>query len=100
MLIRIGMDGFLKISIFNISDDNEQTESRQNKLQERFKNSGVKKAIIIAIVPHVQENYYNIKRLWLETAMDKFSRSFTIAIDRKLCNILLGLMSHSETHPC
>ena len=65
-----------------------------------LKTLGVKKAIIIAIVPHAQENYYNIKRLWLETAMDKFSRSFTIATDLKLCNILLGLMSHSATHPC
>ena len=30
----------------------------------------------------------------------KFSRSFTIATDLKLCYILLGLMLHSATHPC
>ena len=27
-------------------------------------------------------------------------RSFTIATDLKLCNILFGLMSHSSMHPC
>lgn len=102
MLIRIGMDGgggFMKIclSIFNL---NEGDESEQIRMTARFKNSGVKRTIIIALVPDVQENYYNIKRLWLEAGIDKFSRRFTIATDLKLCNILLGLMSHSSSHPC
>ena len=60
----------------------------------------MKKVMIIAIVPDIQENYCNIKRLWIETGIDRLSRKFTIASDLKLCNILLGLMSHGSTHPC
>ena len=44
----------------------------------------------------MQENYYNVKRLWMEAGIDKLSRKFTIATDLKLYNILLGLMSHSQ----
>ena len=38
--------------------------------------------------------------MWLECGIDKLSRQYTIATDLKLCNILLGLMSHSSAHPC
>ena len=40
------------------------------------------------------------KRLWLEAGIDKIIRSYTIATDLKLCNILLGMTSHSSSHPC
>ena len=32
--------------------------------------------------------------------LDKLNYRFTIATDLKLCNILLGLMTHSSLHPC
>ena len=41
-----------------------------------------------------------MKRLWLETRLDSLTRAYTIATDLKLCNVLLGLMSHSSSHPC
>ena len=56
--------------------------------------------MVIGIVPEIQENYFNVERLWLEMSIDKLSRSFTIPTDLKLRNILLGLMSHSSQHPC
>lgn len=103
-LIRIGLDGgrgFMKVclSIFNLDEKAKEFWSTK-RLGERFQDSGVKKVLILGIVPDIQENYVNIKRLWLETGIDRIARKFTIATDLKLCNILLGLQSHSSTHPC
>ena len=99
LLIRIGLDdggGSLKVclSVFDFG------QTKKSRLGERFKDSGIKKVMIIGIVPEMQENYFNVKRLWLETGIEKISRPFTIATDLKLANILLGLMSHSSQHPC
>ena len=101
MIVRIGMDGgggFMKVclSVF----DMRQEKKEQGRLKNRFKDSGVKKLVILAIVPDIQENYINIKRIWLEAGLDKIHRNYTIGSDLKLCNILLGLMSHSSSHPC
>ena len=98
MLIRIGLDsgaGFFKVclSIFDLRDTKQS-----GRLDARFKDSGIKKVMVIGIVPEIQENYF--KRLWLEMSIDKLSRSFAISTDLKLCNILLGLLSHSSHHPC
>ena len=100
MIVRIGMDGggFMKVclSVF----DMHQEKKEQGRLKNRFKDSGVKKLLILAIVPDIQENYINVKRIWLEAGLDKIHQNYTIASDLKLCNILLGLMSHSSSHPC
>ena len=103
MLVRIGMDGgggFLKVCLSAFEFENEENNSEKRRIVERFKNSGVKKVFIIAAVPDVQENFYNVKRIWHEVGLDSLTRKFTIATDLKLCNILLGLMSHSSSHPC
>ena len=102
LLVRMGMDGgggFHKIclSVFQLQ---RNTAGYGKRLDEKFKDSGLKKIIILAIVPEVQENYANLKRLWLEAGIDKITRGYTIATDPKLCNILLGMMSHSSSHPC
>ena len=104
LLIRIGLDGgggFMKVclSIFNL-DEKAQESWSTKRLGKRFQDSGVKKVIVLGIVPDIEENYVNIKRLWLETGIDRIARKFTIATDLKLCNIFLGLQSHSSTHPC
>ena len=44
--------------------------------------------------------YRRIILNWLKTGIKTFRREYTIATDLKLCNILLGLMTHSSTHPC
>ena len=95
-LVRIGLDGdggFLKVcmSIFNLSKTTSQKVSAK-----KFKDSGVKKVIIIAISPNIAENYVNIKKMWLNIGLHTMPRKFTILTDLKLCNILLGLISHSS----
>ena len=104
MLIRIGLDGgvgFMKIclSIFESESKPPPAIKKRKRLGERFKDSGVKNVVVIGIVPDIQENYLNVKRLWLETRLDSLTRAYTIAMDLKLCNVLLGLMSHSSSHP-
>lgn len=96
MILKIGIDGgggFLKVTL-SVFDLNESVNTTKTK------DSGVKKCFLIGIVPCVPENYVNVKRLWLNIAIDGFQREFTIAADLKLCNILLGLMAHGSLHPC
>ena len=105
MLIRIGLDGgggfmIICLSIFELESKPPPAIKTRKRLGERFKDSGVKKVVVIGIVPDIQENYLNVKRLWLETRLDSLTRAYTIATDLKLCNVLLGLMSHSSSHPC
>ena len=65
-----GGGGFLKVclDVFDLKkdhpseEDESQTPKKKKQLDEIFKESGVKK-MIIALVPEVQENYCNIKRL-------------------------------------
>ena len=101
VLIKISIDGgggFLKIctSVFDINDPIPKVGGGLTK---KFLESGVKKVLIIGIAPDVNEYYVNVKRLWLNSGVDKL-RGYTIATDLKLCNVLLGLMSHSSCHPC
>ena len=39
-------------------------------------------------IPDIQENYINLKRLWIEAGLDRLTRKFTIATDLKLCKVL------------
>ena len=100
-LIRVGLDGgggFLKVcmSIFDLLS----SQSKTSKCEKKIKNSGVKKVFIIGIAPGIPENYINVRTLWRSIGLHQLSYNFTIATDLKLCNILLGLMTHSSMHPC
>lgn len=102
VLIKISIDGgggFLKIcvSVFEINDPIPKAGAG---LLKKYLESGVKKLFVIGIAPTVKESYVNVKRLWLNSGVDKLQRGYTIATDLKLCNILLGLMNHSSCHPC
>lgn len=68
--------------------------------QKNLKTRALKKLILIAVAPDVPENYVNVKKIWINLGLHKLDQKFTIATDLKLCNILLGLMTHSSTHPC
>ena len=99
VLIKISVDGgggFLKIcaSIFEIDDP---TPRVSGALSKKFLESGVKKILIVG--PDVSENYVIVKRLWINCDVDKL-RNYRVATDLKLCNILLGMMSHSSCHLC
>ena len=80
--------------------DFKNSTSPSKVLAKEFKDSGVKKVLVIGIVSNVQENYINLKALWINIGIHLLNKDFTIATDLKLCNILLGLMSHSSLHPC
>ena len=104
MLTRIGIDGgggFFKMcfSVFDINEKKEQ-EGIKKRLEARFLDSGVKKAMIIAIAPNIQEHFVNLKRLWHKASLDKISKYYSVASDLKLLNTMLGLMSHSSVHHC
>ena len=98
--LRIGLDGgggFIKIclSVFNPEDTMKDT-----CLSKQFKHTGVKKALILALVPKTQENQFNVKRLWINSNIDDLKSEFTIATDLKMINILLGIQNHACNHPC
>ena len=102
VLIRIGIDGgggFLKICL-SIFDINDPFSNVQSGVSNKFKESGVKKIFLIAIVPNMPENYVNVKKLWINLCLQTLDKRFTVAKDLKLCNILLGMMSHISMHPC
>ena len=100
VILRVSLDGggeFIKVclSIFD-----PEITLRGKCLSKQFKDTGVKKAFIIALVPDTPEIQHNVKRLWINTGLDSLERRFTIATDLKMINILIGLMSHSCSHPC
>ena len=109
---KIGVDGgggFLKICMNIISEDDEdQPVVKKRRLfkdgpeGEAFKDASVKKLLILALVPDVQENYANVATLWnllhLEP-LDEYG-DVKVAADLKLCNIMLGLQNHASLHPC
>ena len=108
-LVKIGIDGgggFLKVTLNIIQTTTSEEESVLGK-RRRYsdgvrvntgKDTGVKKSYILLIVPAISETYNNIKTLL--DLLDLDSIHFIIASDLKLCNIILGLQSHSATHCC
>ena len=102
LLIKIGIDGGSGFLIFcmKIFDINNLVSKNESSLSKKRKDSGVKKAFLIAAVLDVSEDYVNVKKLWISLGLQKLDCKFTIITDFKLCNILLGMMSHSSSHPC
>ena len=104
-LIRIGLDGgggFLKVcsSIFDVEAP-ISSALQSGRFGKKFKDSGVKKVLILGIAQGVQENYVNLKKLWINIGLDKLKDyDFTIATDLKLANVILGMQNHSSTPPC
>ena len=102
LLVKVGIDnrgGFLKICLSVFDMDNLVSGSKV-ALSNKFKDSGVKKVFLVAAVSDVLENYQNVKKLWLKLGLQNRDRRFTIATDLKLCNIILGMMLHSNCRPC
>lgn len=68
----------------------------------QFRDSAVKKLLIIGLAQSTQEKHVNVSRIWsaidLNTSLSKFIA--TIATDLKLANILSGMMAHSSKYPC
>ena len=101
IVVRIGLDGgggFFKVWL-SVYDLDAQEAPPVKTLSKKYKGTGVKKIFVIGITPDVPKKYSNVK-VWNSIGLSSFNRSFNIATDLKLCNILLGLMSHSSQYPC
>ena len=64
LLIKIGIDrgdGFLKFCTSALDNDNLVSKN-ESGLSKNFKDSGVKKTFLIAVVPDVPQNYVNVKK--------------------------------------
>lgn len=94
-MIKLGIDGgggFLKFCL--------SLYSKYIEAPGKFKDTGVKRVFIIAICPDTQENYSNLKSLWIRMGIHSTKYSYIVASDLKILNILLGLMSHGANFPC
>ncbi len=107
--VKVGIDGgggFVKACMGVISDSvpHSPTSSPVAKKPptpiggERFKETGVKKLMIIGIGQGIPENHQNMRTFMSELQLG--SLSFCLATDLKLSNILAGLMSHASSFPC
>lgn len=103
--LKFGIDGgggFLKVCLSVQTPDPVVRDLRQKYVEgvaaKKFKDSGVKKLFILAVVAGTQENYENVHHLWSLLHINNFPG--TIATDLKLANILVGIMSHSSSFPC
>ncbi len=105
-LVKIGIDGgggFLKVclNILRVEDD-ERPRRRatyaEGACASSFSDGGVKRLLILAIVEDVCESYSNLQALLQLLKLEEVS--FTLAVDMKLANALLGLQCASSSHPC
>lgn len=86
-----------------VQDDNEEQVSKRQKYSDNFfkntfKDSVVKKLLMLGIVQYTQENYKNVSELWKILDINKFLG--TIATDLKLANIMLGIIRSASLYPC
>ena len=64
----------------------------------KYKNTGEKKSILLAVSADTPETYENTKAIFEMTNVNILP--FKLASDHKMLNILLSLQTHSSTHPC
>lgn len=106
---KTGMDGggdFLKICL-NMEKDGESVPEQvkrprfsysEGAFASNFKDSGVKKLMILAIGEDVYENYTNIKVLLDLIKIDDIE--YINAFDMKLANAYIGIGTAASTYPC
>ncbi len=110
--VKVGIDGgggavgFLKACMGVIGDDEPRSPTASPLAQkppvpiggDRFKETGVKKLMIVGIGQGIPENHENMRTFMTELQLR--SLAFCLATDLKLSNILAGLMSHASSYPC
>ena len=107
---KVGMDGgggFMKICLNLIRVQNELSSPAKSKTRQtyqdglctnKFKDNGVRKLIILAIVQGVQETHYNMKVLFDLLGITKIS--FSACSDMKMANIVCGIGTCASKYPC
>ncbi|XP_047130336.1 uncharacterized protein LOC105848372 [Hydra vulgaris] len=94
-IARISIDGgqnFLKV-IINVFDPKNHYSS-----SEMYKDSGVKRCFILAIVEMVSEDNGNLQKLLELLKLEEVD--FSLAFDLKCANSVFGLSSHSGKYAC
>jgi len=108
MQYKVGIDGdreFLKYTLTIYDDEETHVPTKRIKYSEgigsrnRFKSTGVKKILILALAAKVPEGYYNCKKI-IDLLQLNEQLSYKIAADLKLHNIIIGIQSHSSSFPC
>ena len=110
---KIGIDGgggFLKIcqNIILDTEEGEVTTPKKRRLYtdgtegDAHRDTSIYKLHILALVPDIPENYFNVAKLWNLLDLEPLEDygDIKVAADLKLCNIMLGLQSHASNHPC
>ena len=112
--IKIGIDGggsFLKVCINIETFDESSKEDNQNRkwsyaagaCSKDFKDSGVRKLMIIGIIEDVQESYDNLKVILDQIDFEALGNDCcynSYAFDMKVANIFLGLGTAASKYPC
>ena len=108
--LKIGIDaggGFFKVCLSVICHEFAPKSKKRlcygdGIAAKQLKDTGVKKLLILAIVPGMPEKYESVARVLSILKLDLIPSTFDLkyAADLKMINILLGLMSHSSKHPC
>ena len=71
-----------------------------NGIEKTVKDSSTKRAIILAFVDDIPENYRNLSIIHNKLNVHLISHHYKIISDLKLYNIILGLMECSSRHGC
>ena len=66
----------------------------------KYKDTGEKAALIIALIPNVSETYRNVKNVFDQIDWEAFGPNFRFALDLKMANIINGQQHHSASFPC
>ena len=73
-------------------------KKRRSSIDKDFKNSGIKKLMILALVEQLPERYENVDQLLGLLNIEEFT--FYCCCDLKLQNVLAGINAHGSTYPC
>ena len=106
--VKLGLDGggsFFKVSLSLISEHQTEQQSPVKKSiklasSENFKNTGVKKQLIVAISENTPETFGNVKLILDLMQVNELIDKLILSCDMKLANIICGIQSHSSKHPC
>ena len=102
LLIKLGLDsgrGFLKLCLtmeqLKSSEEFTEEKKKRPRHEQRFKDGGVKKLIILALVENCLETYDNVKVLMDILGINTLSFSKCFSVDLKMDNIMLGEFPYS-----
>ena len=102
LLLKVGLDsgqGHLRMTVTLFEERGcDSPPKKHRNIKTNFKDTGVKKVMIVATSPDVPESYYNIS-LFLEK-VNTSTIWCTWTGDLKMANLMAGLMSCSSAHPC